>query len=232
MKWFAIILVAMSPYNCFAQNDIAAHFPGGDVAYNEFLETNLQYPQVALDSQASREIRCLVQIDTSGRASLESFIFQNSGLGFEEEVIRFIREMPNWVPAMHNGIVAQSQIILTFTFNYVDPDLDYRESTYKYYLDSDVLPEFVGGIDSISTFIKAFLKDSLLLHFDTAIATLSIMVSDNGEVIDGEILATNNAVADGYWVYACKKMPFWIPGRIKGKPVYVRRELSFILISD
>lgn len=215
-----------------AQNDISASFPGGSDAYNRYLSENLQFPQLAIDSQASREIRALIGIDTMGALHIEDFIFDYSALGFEEEVQRFVKSMPNWEPAIHNGVKAYSQIILTFNFTYVDPDLEYDEFAYRYYEESDVPPMFEGGHDSIMRFIRAFLIDTLQLSFDTAYARLTIIVDDQGRIIDGQILESDNKIADGYWLHAFKNMPSWKPGSIGGKTVYVQREVELTVVSD
>lgn len=231
MRWLVVFGCLCFSFLVSAQYDTPAKFPGGDEAYDTYLANNLKFPQQALDSQASREIRALVRVDTFGRLVLESFVFENSGLGFEKEVERFIKSMPNWVPAVHNGQTASTQIILTFTFNYVDPDLEYDEGMYEYYLgsDADQLPEFKEGMDSACRFLKEFLVGELQLSFDTAEATFNIVVDANGKMLDVSILANNGTVADGYWVHAVKNMPPWQPGILDGKAENIQREVSFNL---
>ena len=232
MKWLSVIALAMLHSFAIAQHDIKASFPGGNNAYNQFLNENLVFPSEAIQAEASREIQAVIRIDTLGKPTVEQFMFPNSGLGFEREVHRFVEKMPNWKPAIHDGKVASSQVILTFTFDYVDPNAEVDEWRYEYYLESEELPVCPYGTDSLQRFMKWFLADSLQLRFDTAAAVLNIIVGADGKVIDGSVLSSNGAVADGYWVHACRFLPKWIPGRIKGQAVNVQRQLALEVVSD
>jgi len=137
-----------------AQNDKSASFPGGDNAYNAYLQSNLVFPEKAIESKNSREIRVVVEIDTLGKVRIQSFVFPKGDNGFEEEVERFVAGMPAWHPAVHNGVVANSQMVLNFQFTYVDSELDLDTQQYTYYKESEEPPTFYGGLDSIKSFVR------------------------------------------------------------------------------
>jgi hypothetical protein len=226
---FAIITLFISTLNVVAQNDISAQFPGGDAAYDAYLQQNLVFPEQAIEAHSNREIRVVVQIDTFGKVRIQKYVFANSGLGFEKEVETFVRQMPNWNPAIHNGVVATSQMVLNFQFTYVDPELDYKTDQYKYYIDCEVPPTFVGGLDSIKSFITEMLVDTFNFKFDTTEVTIQFVVGADSTVIDAEVIESDNLIPDDYWIYVFRSLPNSIPGRIKNKRVNVQSTLSLVL---
>jgi protein TonB len=118
--YFIVIMVLFSLNSAQAQYDVSTSFPGGQAAYNVFIQENLSYPNSALDARSNRIIKVLVNVDSSGVLTIDTFLLPYSGLGFEEEVTRFISIMPAWDPAIHNGRLASSQVILQYNFTYQD----------------------------------------------------------------------------------------------------------------
>ncbi|MFT5725854.1 MAG: hypothetical protein ACI9JN_002984, partial [Bacteroidia bacterium] len=140
--------------------------------------------------------------------------------------------MPPWHPAVHNGVKAISQMVLNFQFNYVDPLLDYDTEQYLYYEESEVSPTFIGGLDSIRTFVTSMFRDTFSLEFDSVVATIQFVVGVDSSVIDAEVLCNDNVIKDDYWIYAIRSLPNCIPGLIRRKPVNVQTSLSLSLYFD
>jgi TonB family protein len=75
-------------------------FPGGDKAMLEYLSKNLHYP-VGLDTiQGMVAVRFVVS-ETGKRSNYE--IKRSLHPLFDEEVIRVIKSMPDWIPGKHEG---------------------------------------------------------------------------------------------------------------------------------
>jgi len=216
----------------FGQNDVSASFPGGDEAYDAYLRANLIFPDKAIESRTTREIRVVVEIDSTGKVRIQEYVYPNSGLGFEEEVKRFIDHMPLWNPAVHNGVVANSQMVLNFNFTYIDPEIDFDTQRYTYYTESEVPPTFVGGLDSIKRFVKTMMVDTFNFDFDTVEATIQFVVGADSSIIDAQVLLSDNQIPDDYWVYVIRSLPNGIPGRIRKKRVNVQSTLSLVIVSE
>jgi len=229
LVWLFFILSGTCAYG---QRDISASFPGGDEAYNQFLQENLVFPETAVDTQVNRTVKVLVDIDSTGKATLDTFITPYSNLGLEEAVERFIKLMPNWNPAVHNGVRAQTQVILSINFHYVNPEDEYDEYSYKYYEESDIPPSFVGGIDSVNRFVCSVLREELLLSIDTASAKIKVIVGKDNAIIDAVIVETDHKVGDGYWTYAVMKLTNAVAGSNRGKRVNVQSFLSVSCSED
>lgn len=81
-----------------------AEFPGGDKAWMKFLTNNLN-GQVPLDNNApAGKYTVWIQfiVDKEGKVS-DLKALTNNGYGMEDEAMRVLRKVPNWVPALQNG---------------------------------------------------------------------------------------------------------------------------------
>ncbi len=215
-----------------AQNDKSASFPGGDNAYNAYLQSNLVFPEKAIESKNSREIRVVVEIDTLGKVRIQSFVFPKGDNGFEEEVERFVAGMPAWHPAVHNGVVANSQMVLNFQFTYVDSELDLDTQQYTYYKESEEPPTFYGGLDSIKSFVRTMLVDTFDFKFDTTAIEIQFVVGADSSIIDAYVLESDNLIPDDYWIYVIRSLPNAIPGKIRNRPVNVQSTLSLEIVVE
>ena len=76
-------------------------FPGGAVAWKNFLSRYLQVP-ASLNGGELKTVKINFMVDVDG--SVTGFhIIQSAGREFDNEVIRVLKKMPKWKPAMQNG---------------------------------------------------------------------------------------------------------------------------------
>ncbi|MBI1305859.1 MAG: hypothetical protein GC181_04500 [Bacteroidetes bacterium] len=206
--------------------DIPARFPGGGNAYDEFMQNNLKYPEKALITESDHTIKVLVKIDSVGNASVQNFIYERSGLGFEEEVESFISKMPRWIPALYNNVPSTSQIILTFHFNYVHEEAEPQGSyKLKYYDVSDIPPFYEFGYDSLMRYIGHIVHDSLQLSVKGGTCRIEFLVDTTGRLLNVSVLENKSDLSDNYWIYSFQSAGNWIPGLRKAKKVNVQKTL-------
>lgn len=76
-------------------------FPGGNAAWLGFLQRYLQSPE---DLEPGQRVEVLVRfwVDVDGSVSRPEFI-KSGGSSFDKEVLRVLRKMPKWKPAMQYG---------------------------------------------------------------------------------------------------------------------------------
>jgi protein TonB len=81
--------------------EVMPSYPGGPDALRKFLEKNLQNPQDLEDGQSvSVKIRFVVGYD----GKLKSFeTIEDGGAAFNNEVIRVLKKMPEWIPGKTRG---------------------------------------------------------------------------------------------------------------------------------
>jgi periplasmic protein TonB len=92
-----------------ATADVMPAFPGGMAAFRKFLEKNLQNPEVLEEGQKiSVKIKFIVGYD----GKLKGFeTVEDGGAVFNEEVLRVLKKMPNWIP----GKIAGENVSVFYT---------------------------------------------------------------------------------------------------------------------
>jgi periplasmic protein TonB len=88
----------------FAKVEVEASYPGGDVAWRNFLSLHLN-PNVPVKKKApAGTYQVIVQFIVGKDGSIEDIkALTNYGFGMEQEVIRVISLSSKWKPAIQNG---------------------------------------------------------------------------------------------------------------------------------
>ncbi len=94
-------------------------FPGGDEALNTFLYKEIKYPNVSGCSDVQGTVYATFVVDKSGSVK-EVKILRGVGFGYDEEVIRVIKAMPNWKPGKQNGKAVSCQYNIPVKFKIVE----------------------------------------------------------------------------------------------------------------
>lgn len=89
-------------------------FPGGPGALNRFLAKNLTTPSDMEDGER-KTVHIRFKIDKDGL--VKNFgIIASGGNEFDNEVVRVCKKMPQWIPALQNGINVPVNYVLPVTF--------------------------------------------------------------------------------------------------------------------
>lgn len=84
-----------------ADPEIMPQFPGGTEALKKFLQRNLHNPR---DLDEGEKISVKVKFVVGYDGKLKSFeLVENGGTEFNDEVIRVLKKMPEWVPGKTKG---------------------------------------------------------------------------------------------------------------------------------
>ena len=85
--------------NHFAE--VMPNYPGGMQALKKFLEKNLKNPQ---DIEEGQNIKVKIRFIVGFDGNLKGFeIIQDGGLAFNNEVMRVLKKMPQWIPGKTKG---------------------------------------------------------------------------------------------------------------------------------
>ena len=90
-------------------------FPGGSEAMNKFLSDNLHYPSQAEKDSVSGTVYLRFVVETSGRVS-NIKVLRGIGGGCDEEAVRVVKLMPDWIPGRQNGKKVDVQFTLPIRF--------------------------------------------------------------------------------------------------------------------
>ena len=92
--------------------DVDAHFPGGAAAMKRFIQENMRYPELSQD-QGRVYVSFVVEMD--GSISNVEILRPLTPL-LDQEAIRIICSMPNWIPSKVKGETMRTRCRLPITF--------------------------------------------------------------------------------------------------------------------
>ncbi|MEM6630152.1 MAG: energy transducer TonB [Bacteroidota bacterium] len=78
------------------------YFPGGKVALARYLQSQLVYPQEARSEQIEGNVQVRFVIQPDGSITNVEIV-EGIGFGCDEEAMRLVSEMPQWVPGVQNN---------------------------------------------------------------------------------------------------------------------------------
>jgi TonB family protein len=77
----------------------------------EYINSNLIYPDLAQANFVEGQVLAEVSLDAEGKV-MDVTIIKGLGFGCDEQVIKVLKDMPQWIPAIRKGTnVAQNVII-------------------------------------------------------------------------------------------------------------------------
>jgi TonB family protein len=89
---------------------------GGRKAYDKYLENNLRYPTLALESKVKGKVTIEFTVCTDG--ALRDFsVRKGLGYGCDEEVTRLVKEGPKWTPSTEDNIAIESNVRVKMKFD-------------------------------------------------------------------------------------------------------------------
>lgn len=103
--------------NPLNEADVMPAFPGGEAALYRFLSNHLRYPADALRNKVEGKVFLRFVIDTQGAVS-DVRVVRSLGHGCDEEALRVVRMMPNWIPGELAGqkVPVYSSLAVNFKF--------------------------------------------------------------------------------------------------------------------
>lgn len=78
-------------------------FVGGLEEMYKFINKNIQYPQMARENGIQGKVILTFVVGTDGKISQIEQVSKKLGWGLDDEAIRIVKSMPNWVPGKQNG---------------------------------------------------------------------------------------------------------------------------------
>jgi TonB family protein len=91
------------------------YFPGQEDAQHTFIKNNIHYPDSALKYKIQGSVFVGFVVEKDGSLSNVKVI-KGIGGGCDEEAVRVIKMMPNWIPGRQRGTTVRVQSILPVRF--------------------------------------------------------------------------------------------------------------------
>jgi TonB family protein len=91
-------------------------FPGGEDALTKYLHENIHYPKVARENAIQGTVVVQFIVGPDGKLRDFTIVSKKLGGGLEEEAIRLVKAMPDWIPGRQNGKTVNVQYSLPIRF--------------------------------------------------------------------------------------------------------------------
>ena len=92
-----------------------AYFPGGPNAFSAFLIENIQYPQKAMRLRVEGKVYVQFVVNEEGKVE-DLAVVKGIGAGCDEEAVRVLSLMPDWIPAEQRGRKVKQKMVQAITF--------------------------------------------------------------------------------------------------------------------
>lgn len=112
-----IVVVVHDVEKLYFRPDEKASFPGGEKAFDEFIQKNLQYPDEAIEYGVKGTLFAVVSLDEQGSVNKVEFAGKRLGTSLEDETRRLLLASPRWNPAKHAGTAVKSKFTVPITFD-------------------------------------------------------------------------------------------------------------------
>ncbi len=97
--------------------DQKASFPGGEKAFNEYVNDYLKIPEIAYDGGTSGTVIVTFTVEKDGSITgVRIASKKRIGFGVEKECIRVIKRMPKWNPAIYRDRPVRMRFTKPFRF--------------------------------------------------------------------------------------------------------------------
>lgn len=182
-------------------------FKGGEQALYKYLSENIKYPEEAQKNGV--EGRVYVQFVVEKNGALTGFkILRGIGSGCDEESIRVVATMPNWIPGIQRGQAVRVQFNLPIRFvlnNGSDPVEAPKAKTDDVFTVVEKPPSFNGGEDALYKYLASNIKYpieaqkkgiegivyiSFVVEKDGSISTINILRNASSDLDNEAIIVT------------------------------------------
>lgn len=94
-------------------------FPGGYGELQKFLASNIHYPKLAIEAETQGTVHVKFVVEKDGSIS-NVLVLRGVGSGCDEEAVRVVSKMPNWIPGMQMNRPVRVEFNLPVKFTLMD----------------------------------------------------------------------------------------------------------------
>lgn len=194
--------------------DTMPEFPGGNVELISYIESELEYPELARKANINGTINVDFVIEKDGSVSNVT-INDKLGYGCDAAAAKVILQMPLWKPGYYLGKPARTLLSAPVNF----------KSSYKIV---ETMPEFPGGRNAMYEFIKQNLTypEEAIKNKKEGQVIVGFLVAADGSLSNIELAKGIGSGCDEEALRIVSIMPAWLPGLHHGKPVPVEYNLA------
>ncbi|HAH24376.1 MAG TPA: hypothetical protein DCL77_11585, partial [Prolixibacteraceae bacterium] len=203
-------------------------FPGGEMALRKFLAYNIKYPRIAAENGIQGKEFVSFVITKTGSVA-DAIIVMGVDPSLDQEALRVIQSMPNWIPGKQNG--ENVDVVYTVPINFklesskinTEKLQDTGTPSDQPYSVVEQMPEFPGGPEALRTFIANTVRYPALAHENgiQGKVYINFVVTKTGSVTNAKVVRGVDPLLDQEAIRVVELLPAWIPGKQNGENVNV-----------
>ncbi len=238
----------------FKKVDVMPMFPGCDgITYEnlkncssekllEFVYKNLKYPSEAKSKGVEGMVVVKFIVEKNGKISGAEMV-RSVGSGTDEEVLRVVNMMPDWIPGKQNGQGVRTQFVLPVKFQLPadknEPKTESDSGNEEIFKVVEEMPHF-PGCDDVSPDEKKKCADQKMLDFIyqnikypkeakengiEGMVVIKFIIEKDGSITNADIIRGIGGGCDQEALRVVESMPNWAPGKQRGRLVRVQFNL-------
>ncbi|RYE17594.1 MAG: TonB family protein, partial [Sphingobacteriaceae bacterium] len=185
----------------FASVEKLPSFPGGEVAFGNYLAKNIRYPKEAKDQKITGRVIVTFVVEKDGKLSGLK-VLRDIGGGCGAEAIRVLNESPDWNPGIQNGKPVRVAYTMPVNFTLADDHNQSIQGKVKFMNEDSVVKRAkAAGLDKIDNMMIGGFggKDSArqrppadAIRIQTKVMGIDPVYFIDGKEVDKEILQITN----------------------------------------
>jgi TonB family protein len=217
--------------------EVFPQFQGRADALQKYIKDNLVFPEESAKNNVQGKVEVNFVVTKTG--AIEKVIVMTSLDKYcDAEAIRFIKNMPKWIPGTVNEVPTDMHRVIAVDFikdtnKRVATTSDFRSITTCGGIENqeseiiftvvEQMPQFPGGEVVMNQFIADNLKYPELSKKDKTSGRVYVrfVISKEGKLCDAQIVRSLDAYCDKEALRVIRSMPDWIPGKQNGVNVSV-----------
>lgn len=206
----------------FTVVEVDAEYVGGEKARLAFLNENLKYPEEARKAGVQGGVYVTFIVEKDGSLT-DVKVVNGIGYGCDEEAVRVIKMMPNWIPGKQRGKPVRVQFNLPFRFTLDSKSAKEEKPKQVTYVSIvDDMPEYEGGEKAKIAFLKENIKypEEARKNGIQGTVYINFIVEKDGLITGVNVHRGIGSGCDEEAMRVVKLMKFK-PGQVDGKPVAV-----------
>lgn len=204
--------------------DTLAAYPGGELAFDQYILSGLRTTKAALAANISGNVVIKFVIDENGRVA-DIFITKKLGYGCDEQAVALLRHMPLWQPGVINGKRVKTRLEKYFHFYANTPAADNTAEVSR-----DMLPAGPSSFGTQAQDLEKYLQANFVypagVQQDVAdVIVIRFRIAPNGAIDNVQLITGLGDAFDQEAIRVIKNMPAWEPKQADFKPVEDYRQL-------
>lgn len=191
---------------------------GGMQGWNEYLSSNLEYPEDAIDAGIEGTVYVVFIVTKEGKIE-QPEILRGVSPSIDQEALRVISLAPDWTPGKQRGREMNVRMRLPIRFKQDSKAKSPATNPPKNVVDVQAMP--VGGMETWQSYLDnnlTYPQEAKVYGIEGTVY-LSFVVDKEGNIQNPEILRGIEKNCDAEALRLVENSPKWTPGEKDGVPV-------------